>query len=249
MMLASLEWDSKLFGFRVGRIDLTRDSFVDFESVRTRAKQAGFRLLYVFQDCTDDAEETEASKNIISGSELVDVKLTYSRCLGDRSLTKLSNQKGILDSFAIQEREAGGADSQIQALALLAGSHSRFFYDQRICRQKATDLYVTWIEKCTRRFLADCVLETYGANGELAGFITFKTSNSVGSIGLFAVEPRFQGIGIGSLLLHEAQIRMENSGASAVTVVTQGRNQAACRAYLRSGYKLSRRERVFHVWL
>ena len=249
MMLASLEWDSNLFGFRVGRIDLTRDSFIDFESVRTRSKLEGFRLLYVFQDCPDDTDESEASKNILSGGELVDVKLTYSCCLGDGGLSKVSDQKGILDSFKIQEREAGGSDSQIQALALLAGSHSRFFYDQRICRQKATDLYKTWIEKCTRRVLADCVLETYGANGELAGFITFKTSSSVGNIGLFAVEPSFQGIGIGSLLLHEAQIRMERSGASTVTVVTQGRNQAACRAYERNGYKLIRREQVYHVWL
>jgi dTDP-4-amino-4,6-dideoxy-D-galactose acyltransferase len=248
-MLVSLDWDSGFFGFRVGRIDLAQDSSSDLDFAIRNAKQEDFRLVYIFHDCTDGAVKSEGCEMERSIGDLVDVRQTYCLSLGpdsDYSGLRINRAGG---HFTIKERETGGADSQIQALALLAGSNSRFFLDKRICHQKAEELYLRWIEKCTRRVLADCVLEAFGPNGELAGFITIQISNCVGSIGLFAVAPKFQGVGVGTFLLQESHERMKRRGVGKVTVVTQGRNQAACRAYERNGYKLVRREKVYHVWL
>ena len=74
-------------------------------------------------------------------------------------------------------------------------------------------------------------------------------SGGEGSIGLIAVDAGREGRGLGSALVRAAGQWASTRGCAAVQVVTQERNAAACSLYRKHGYRLIKREQVWHFWL
>ncbi len=252
-MLKILDWDSKHFGYPIGKIELSESNGFDIEPALQQAQNRQLKLVYVFIEEASDSIDDIIDQTVLPETAVrVDERKTYFLDLSVLDSIEDAPTKGkSLQGFEFKEaKEALDAQfyDELFGLALLAGSESRFFHDRRICAQKAKELYKIWIENSVKGVLADCVLQALGPNKELAGFISFKTAKSVSNIGLFAVHPQFQGKGLGSCLLAEAHDRMKKSGSQTSTVVTQGKNFRACNAYLRNGYKLMKTEHVYHVW-
>jgi GNAT superfamily N-acetyltransferase len=145
----------------------------------------------------------------------------------------------------------GPADQSLQELAVLAGTHSRFHVDPRIPVDRFESLYRIWVDRSTRRELADIVFvaTSSGCVREKVGFITVQKTGDSGKIGLIAVHPRHRGRGIGSLLMGKAHEWMREHGLCRAGVVTQTGNIPACRLYARCGYMPVNVQAWFHFWL
>ncbi|MFN8857171.1 MAG: GNAT family N-acetyltransferase, partial [Planctomycetaceae bacterium] len=72
--------------------------------------------------------------------------------------------------------------------------------------------------------------------------------DSVGDIGLLAVDASCRGRGVGTGLVTRALAWMQEAGASESTVVTQQDNLAACRLYGQLGYLPSEVSALYHLW-
>ncbi len=73
-------------------------------------------------------------------------------------------------------------------------------------------------------------------DGRCVGYVEGRLTEVGAHIGRLAVAPRFQGRGIGSLLLSGALSRLWEAGARRVTLNTQEQNRASQRLYIRFGF-------------
>jgi dTDP-4-amino-4,6-dideoxy-D-galactose acyltransferase len=230
-----LPWDSTFFGRRIARVcgdvltpELCRK--IDHWVERHRVD-----LIY-FLARTDDLQTTELAEQ--SGYQLVDVRITLERSL-DSQIKSTTNYPATI-------RPAAAADCDV-LIALARQSHrgTRFYFDSRIPRDKADELYAAWMA----RDLAGDVLVAQREN-EIVGYVTFNhdPQRAVGSIGLTAVAASQRGLGIGQALMESAVAVLRDRGAARMTVVTQGRNIAALRLYGRCGFIVCNLQLYYHRW-
>lgn len=241
-----LPWDSEFFGFQVGRFDIREADLVLAENALAKAKEDGFRLIYLSVGSGNPELSHEYSGVF---GKAIDLKTTFicklEGSLVDQQILKFAAEDGVY----LLEKEAGPAGIDLEKLAILSGTESRFFKDPKIPIGKAKEMYRIWINKCTERELADSVFVACSPTHDIIGFITVKHSIDSSNIGLFAVDQQWQGKKIGSRLLnavtHSAIIRKNTT----ITVVTQGSNISARRAYLKNGYTVLGTQYLFHIWL
>lgn len=79
-------------------------------------------------------------------------------------------------------------------------------------------------------------------------FLTYKDSNDISSIGIISVNPKFQGLGIGSKLMSHYQSLLKPN-IKLQTVVTQGCNIKARTLYEKNGYGILDRTYTYHLWV
>lgn len=230
-----LPWDSTFFGRRIARVhgdvltpDLCRK--IDHWVERHRVD-----LIY-FLARPDDLQTTELAEQ--SGYQLVDVRITLERALDSQVKSETNHVATI--------RPATAADRD-PLIALARQSHrgTRFYFDSRIPRDKADELYAAWMA----RDLGGDVLVAE-REGQIVGYVTFSydPQQMVGSIGLTAVAASQRGVGIGRALMESAVRVLGDRGAARVTVVTQGRNIAAQRLYGRCGFIVHNLQLYYHRW-
>ncbi len=79
-------------------------------------------------------------------------------------------------------------------------------------------------------------------SGNLTGFILLLEKPEGVVVDLIAVDPAFQGRGLGAALLLGAETK-----GHLVTAGTQKGNLLSCRMYQKCGYTLSKSEFVYHL--
>ena len=137
---------------------------------------------------------------------------------------------------------------ELRELAFASGIHSRFRVDPDMPLRCFETLYETWIQRSTRREIADEVL-VCGALERVEGMITIRLDGATAHIGLIAVEAQARGKGLGKGLIRAAESWVVERGASRMEVVTQGANSEACALYERCGYRIGAEEDVYHLWI
>ncbi|MBI5576917.1 MAG: GNAT family N-acetyltransferase, partial [Deltaproteobacteria bacterium] len=137
---------------------------------------------------------------------------------------------------------------ELEALAIRAGTYSRFKADPRMPEGKCAELYKMWIRNSVNRNIADSVLVIRGS-GIIAGMVTLGEKQGRGDIGLLAVATGMQGRNVGVSLVRAAQVWARGKGYRLAQVVTQGENVPACRLYEKCGYRIDRIENFFHFWI
>jgi dTDP-4-amino-4,6-dideoxy-D-galactose acyltransferase len=231
-----LEWDSGFFGFRIGRLfgsSLTPD---DAGQAVKWCREQAVKCLY-FLAGADDAATSRAAEN--AGFHFADVRCTYTY--------DLSARRPLAVTPAIRPFEPSDLP-QLRQIASSSHGSSRFYYDRGFDRKRCADLYAEWIERSCRGW-ADAVYVA-GFTGLPAGYVTCHLDgHKAGSIGLIAVDPQFQGRGLGQQLTCAAISHLSLRGARRVSVVTQGRNIRSQQMYQRCGFVLSSVEIWYHLWL
>ncbi len=226
-MIKKLQFDSDLFGYSVGTIDV---SGVTDKEINAWLKNSGeFRLLYVTSD-----EEISSS---LPGLVLVDIK------------TRLEKEPGEPINAvpeAIEEYDSKN-DEQIRQLAFQSGLYSRFSQDPGFKNNEFEKLYAKWIAGSLDGSLADNVV-VYKDGNDYRGFVTIKHCSTFLEIGLIAVDEKSRGKGIGTALLNYVDYLATIGGINKIEVSTQFANQPAMNLYQKAGYIISSKKYIYHRW-
>lgn len=139
-------------------------------------------------------------------------------------------------------REARAGDSKrVQEIAGGAFRFSRFHVDPGFGPAIANRIKAAWARNFFQGQRGHRMLVTE-EQGTPAGFILLVEGTEVSAVDLIAVDPAFQGKGLGAALLLAAETKGRR-----MTAGTQKTNSPSCRMYEKCGYTAGPRELVFHL--
>jgi GNAT superfamily N-acetyltransferase len=240
-LLVPLAWDSEHFGFPVARLSVPGDDIATAAAGLAEARRR--RIALVYWQVPPDVVVPPALLAEFGGS-LVDRKATFA---GDLAAVERS-EAGAGGVWWVREYPPGPASDAMKELAVAIGAFSRFARDPLFPREKFVSLYETWIDRSTRRELADVVIEAGTPGSGPLGVVTASAAERVATIGLIGVAAAARGKGLGDLLLRVIHHWMVAHGAAQTRVVTQLDNAPACRLYQRGGYHLVDVKAFYHFW-
>lgn len=227
-----LSWDTKFFGFKIGKIVLEKDS--DINNLLNGVINRTWSLIYLFLNGNNQKSSDLLEQN---GIKCFDHKTSFSKQISEASFSKI---KGVHPEFEMT--------NEIELLAYESGvNHSRFYKDQKL-RKHFNRLYKSWITKSLDRSFADEVL-VYKDSSQLCGFVTLKKNDDEAKIGLIAVDKDHRGKGIGTSLLKAAEKWAHDQELEKISVTTQGENLNAIEFYEKNGFYICKTEFVHHLWL
>lgn len=120
---------------------------------------------------------------------------------------------------------------------------TRFYADPRFADSRCDDLYENWLRESCDGW-AEEVLVAEGSTG----FVTIHVDGSEASIGLIAVHEDARGKQLGSSLSRAAVHWAFQQGLETISVVTQGCNIPAQRAFQSAGFVTRKTEVWLHKW-
>jgi len=236
LSLQQLDWDSEFFGFRVGRLVGPFETVAALSDALQAAAENGIRLVYGAFDHKDNASHHIA---LAVGGRFMDAKRTYELDLTRIQPTWINIEEADDDAHSHR---------QLRNLAWQAAEFSRFRLDGALPEGSWERMYSLWMQNSVTGKLADAVLVERG-DGRIIGMTTVSYRGKCGQIGLFAVDLKWRGRGIGRQLLDAAIQRCRAAGCEKLQVVTQGNNLAACRSYELAGFHLIDEQDIFHFWI
>lgn len=218
-----VDFDTKLFGFKTAKITHVESGSV--ENLLDELKQSGI-VYATFRIPANNfllIHELERA-----GFVLVDGIFSFEQEPAGVSIYQ--HDKNI--------REARKTDKEkLRAIAGSIFSLARFYSDPFIPKEKASELYMRWVDNSLLGKMADLVL-VYEEKREILGFITLQKKGRVGHIPLVGVAEKSQGKGIARKLLITSLTRFKQWKMEKVRVETQMINIAAIRAYSACGFKI-----------
>ncbi len=237
-LLQLLPWDTEFFSCRIARVCGEAMNTEQAAQINEWCRRNKIRAVYFLARADDPATIHVAERH---GFGLVDIRMTFEQELAG------SLQNGAVENFEVRPFQPGDLPG-LQTLARASHRETRFFSDRNFSRQRAEDLYSTWI---TAEALGRAQMVLVAATGHRpVGYLSchYDSVRREGQIGLVGVNSGVRGRGIGKKLVQTALDWFKAQGARHVTVVTQGNNQAAQRLYQRCGF-LSRDVRLwYHKW-
>ena len=228
-----LDWDSSFFGKRIARANVSRLDEVSVPALLSWCASHQIDCLY-FLATSADAQTVQLAE--ANGFQLVDIRLTLER----RTTAGTGQTLEHIRPFFRSDIPA------LKAIARVSHHDSRFYYDPHFPVTLCDRLYETWIENSCNGYAAQVLVAE--DNGDPVGYITCDLSSSHGEIGLLSVSASAQGKGYGSQLIQASLVWFANRGAGLVTVVTQGRNVGAQRAYQKNGFLTRSVDLWYHRW-
>lgn len=224
-----LPWDSDFFGFKTGKIEVSKYDPSEIQRTAASALLEDAKLIYLIIPDKIDRRE-------LFGDELADKKVIFRKLLnGDTS-----------DIQGISEYNETYASPELYEIALESGKYSRFKTDGQLPDGSYEKLYRTWMDKSVSKEIADMVL-VYYENKRILGLITVKLRPDHGEIGLLGIHPDAQGKGIGSKLISAAEYYAATEGKPVMEVATQYSNSPACRFYEKNGYSVKIILNYYHI--
>jgi dTDP-4-amino-4,6-dideoxy-D-galactose acyltransferase len=237
-MYTHLDWDSNFFGFPTARIDSDNMNPETLEEALDHLKLKTYKLIYLFTD-PSDKEISESAKRL--GGKLVDEKVTFGLKISEIN-TNSQHDTNIV-SYPIKEPTI-----ELIQLAIESGKYSRFKIDNGFSEGIFEKLYTQWITNSTLRLNADEVF-VYTTGNKIRGMITFIEKEKIGSIGLIAVAPDTQGMGIGRKLVNKVIHQCYLKDINNLEVVTQSANKGASDFYKKIGFKILSIKNIYHFWI
>ncbi|MEM3086831.1 MAG: GNAT family N-acetyltransferase [Halobacteria archaeon] len=130
---------------------------------------------------------------------------------------------------------------------------TRFHHDSTLSPDRSTEFYVEWTRKCLAGEGADVTLVARDG-GRVGGFITGRVLPEsgpllgvrLGTIDMFAVGRRFQGRGLGKMLLDRVLDWFWRQRVGTAQVGTEGFNFPALGLYTSAGFRITRSALTFH---
>ncbi|AKP53006.1 GNAT family N-acetyltransferase [Cyclobacterium amurskyense] len=232
-MIKFLPFDTSLFGYRVGKLQLGR-CLPDLDRVHNQAKN--FDLIYVMGKpglvklggWSPISTRVDLVKNIIKSDFIKD--------------SSLHNEVEI--SEMIISGELSQTDQKdLRELVFTSGQWSRFKQDLLLGNQEYEKLYSTWWETIKEQNHSVIVARI---SGKLVGFITFKLLRGRGHVDLFAVKGSEQGRGIGRQLMYKVFVKLNSLGFNLIGLSTQKANKRAMEFYKNIGFQPIKETLIAH---
>ena len=228
-------WDSSFFNKKIGKIEYDQSPEGDLIRLLQTAKEDGYQLIYVFGD--EENFVPDAVLNQFNG-RLVDRKCLYSRTI---------NADDSCESNAI-EYQLTELTYDLESLALLSGTHSRFRLDKGFDKADFEQLYTIWMTRSLKKEISDKIF-VVAESDKVMGMITMKINEDVGHIGLCAVSEAAQGKGYGGNLIKACVNELVSKKVYQLEVPTQMDNISACRFYEKCGFSIKSITNTYHFWL
>lgn len=237
-----LTWDTEFFRCRIARVRGDKLKPEQATQIDDWSRRHRIRGLYFLSKADDPATIQTAAQY---GFGLVDIRVTFEQLLMPSPGPVRPEPPAGVGVRPVQTNDLPG----LQALARTAHRGTRFFNDAHFPRQRAEDLYATWIA-LEIQGRAQTVWVAASADNSLLGYVSCHLDpiRREGLIGLVGVSPEVRGRGIGKNLVLTAMDWFRTQGAVEVTVVTQGNNRAAQRLYQRCGFLSRDLQLWYHKW-
>ncbi len=237
-----LPWDTEFFHCRIARVcgdTLKQEQAVQIDEW---SRSNHIRGLYFLSRADDPATIQIAEQH---GFGLVDIRVTFECVLMNSHDSTRPDPSAGSSIRPVQPDDL----PELQAMARVGHKETRFFSDSHFPRQRAEDLYSTWITLDSQG-RAQTVLVAASADNQPLGYISchLDPAHREGQISLAGVSPKVRGTDIGKSLVLAAIDWFRTQGAHEVTVVTQGKNQIAQRLYQRCGFLSHDLQLWYHKW-
>lgn len=236
-----LPWDSAFFGVSIARAlppyldESSRDAMIEW----CRGKRIDcLYFLCPLEDASTQRLLTDAA------FQLVGVRVTLSRPPGpDEGASSGRFRPANVDDIP-----------RLREIALTSHRDTRFHGDGHFDPARCDELYATWIENSVRGYATHVLVaeEDIGA----VGYITLhldtheseQTIARTGRVGLFAVDGRWRGRGLGRALLRSAAQWLQEQHVTETFVITPGRNTGALKLYKSAGFRTTDVSLWYHRW-
>ena len=227
--ISKLNWDSNFFKINIGEFILN-----DSDSINDSHSQ-DFDLIVVKQ-LEDKPTHLKCFSKDFQETKCVFVK-------------QLTTQLESLSNFEILNTDDQPIDAHLLFdLAYESGKFSRFKLDTHFTDESFKRLYQLWVLNSVNKQFADKVFYIKHTDQSIVGFVTLRKHENHVSIGLIAVSERFQGQGIGKLLLHKAENYCLSHQVKELQIPTQKKNTIACSFYKKNGYSILEEIIIKHYW-
>jgi ribosomal protein S18 acetylase RimI-like enzyme len=237
-----LDFDTKLFGFKIGKLTTTQFTREKAKQVADQCRNNGIKCLYAELDIDDYTTLDAAGK---TGFVLTDVRVVL-----EKNISNLQDdKKTVVEGYCI-DNQIGSADEQpLEQLAKEMSRVSRFAFDKKMPENANDKLYAIWVKNSVAKTQADEVFVARELKTKKpVGIITCKKKSQHGQIVLIGVNKEHTRKGIASVMLNQACCYFKNSGLNKVTVATQGKNISALGLYQKNGFFVCEVSAVFHLW-
>jgi len=227
-MIQKLDWDSALFGYPVGKMELAKPKL--FDSDEFKKTSLDFKLVYLFSK--------NPLLNLPEDFLFVDKKTFLTR-----KTEKTENEYSFSYVYPFEDLNA----DILLNLTMISGVYSRFNLDKNFTNNEYSKLYTTWINESVKRKVAKDIF-IYKDGNDILGFITLAEKNKHSNIGLIAVAEEARGKGIGTVLIKYAIHNSFLAGYSDINVVTQMNNVQSIQLYKQNGFRIADISYVYHYW-
>jgi len=240
-ILDFLEWDSKIFGFKIGRIEN------HLIKINHSSKLSFFNN--IIQDCIEqqydhincrvglkDFETLHVLERL--GFNVMDVQITLTTEVGFQS-----NSFSCPDKLVIREATANDLD-ELKEIVRGAFTDTRFVIDTRYPKEGVDRLYFEWIKNSVLGSEESVFVAQDRYNGRLIGFLICKYDPDseetlglrIGSIDLIAITKNYRNQGIGQTVIKFALNKFKTK-VDRVEIRTQVSNIPAIKAFMKGGFK------------
>jgi ribosomal protein S18 acetylase RimI-like enzyme len=223
-MIQKLEWDSVFFDLLVGELNadlVYSGDYYDLIIVKSTKNEQVYLLNYA--------------------SSHSEQKITFKKQLFEKSGVNIDDVWDF-DSNRIPNDE-------FYELAYESGKYSRYKLDPNFQDTKFKSLYNLWVDNTINKTFGDKIFYCMDSTGsKVVGFVSLKLNEEDTTIGLIAVDPLYQGRGIGQRLIQKVESFSIKSGRFSVLIPTQEENHQACSFYSKLGYVILSKFKITHYW-
>ena len=225
MKIKQLQWDSDFFNKKIGELSPNEAIKVPF-------------------NLTQDYDLIIIKKNQDFSCEIDGYEKTFeeTKILFEKKLSFDNINEIIIEDTDFQNKPP----EDFYDLAYESGKYSRFKLDLNL-KNKFQDIYKKWVDNSLNKTFAEKVFYIHSED-TINGFVTLQRDGNTAKIGLIAVNPNFQGKGIGTKLLQAAEYYAIKNNMDKMLIPTQKENILACNFYKKNGYSVKEETIIKHYW-
>lgn len=236
MKIDYLTWDSSFFERKIGKMDLNDHYEIDPSTIIAFGEEQNFDLIYGFFKTN---QSSSPSLHPTFKDWYVTTNILYTIHIDER---KFESIPFIRMTFTEQDTP------HLLKLGIEAGHSSRFKIDSRFPDGSFEKFYHIWVTNSLDKIIADEVFIYHDGTGVL-GFVTVKLNETIGTIGLIAVDANARGQKIGAKLVSAVCDYCQNKGIYTIQVSTQMENVGANNFYKQQGFVPLSQTEIYHFWI
>lgn len=230
-----LGWDTDYFDVNSARVNLTGP--IDDEG---QDRIIDFCKDYEFVTITNinNVKENNYWIGTRTNAFLADMNIQFMKILEDKPSYQ-DDKTYVVNNLS--------RNDQIVQIARESFQYSRFFNDPTLPEKQARNIYLHWTECAFGQENKYFVISE--REGQIAGYILFSMDSDNIIIELIAVDDKYQGQGIGKILIHTLELFVIDEGIKKIKVGTQVNNVSAAQFYSKLGFTYVSCASIYHLWM